>query len=318
MSKEGLFIPGEGFRSREDIRRKMADRGEIEGLSFESPIILPRDVNHYLTRASERAKTMNELSPRAGREVEVRLPRTSIVNIIGDLHFGHPKTDNDRIVREVETIRNSPDSYVILNGDLVDGLFWGGTSQSEQTANLDEQRGFLTSLFKAFKGRIIVATSGEHDSKWASRSGADPYFDFTERTGAPYVRGVAEVTLHVGQQDYKLVTQHKARGHSMYNKNHPTSRQARFSLQDADVYVSSHTHQKQIAQEAIRKFGRSDRVTHISAGAYRKEDDYGDRSGFVSQNPAEMYGCAIRLHSDRKLVDVSYDIIDAHRQWVGK
>ena len=316
MTKEGIYLPDGKFRSKTEIRRRLAERGDIAGLEIISPVALPFDVNHYLNRASSRADSMNELSPRAGREVEVTLPRTSIISVIGDTHFGQKNVDHNRIMREIETIKNSPDSYVILNGDLVEGLFWGGASGGEQVANLDEQRGFLVGMFHALKGRIIVGTSGEHDSKWASRSGADPYSDFSERTGAPYVRGTAEVTMNVGQEKYKLSISHRKRGFSQYNKNHPTFREARFELQDADIYISGHTHKKQISQEAIRKFGRSDQVTHISNGTYKAGDDYGDRMGFVRQKPEEMYGCSIRLHADRKKVDVNYCILEAHRQWV--
>lgn len=316
MSRErGLYYPDGSFKSESSIRREMAIKGEVPDLRFVTPVKVPRDVNYYLDQATEVAENKREVSPRAENYIELELPRTAIVSVMGDLHFGHPETDNQRIKRELEVIRNTPDSYVILNGDLLDGIFWGGASGGEQTADLTEQRLFLASLFGALKGKVLVGTSGEHDSKWASKSGGDPYFDFSERTGAPYVRGVAELSVNVGQQNYRVVTQHQARGHSMYNKNHPTYREARFELQDADVYVSSHTHQKQISKEAIRKFGRADEIVHISTGSYKGQDNYTDRSGFVPQHDRQKFGASFRLHADRRHVDVEYDILEAHRNW---
>jgi len=317
MRKEGLYYgPKEDtFVSKETIKKEMAMRGELPDLAFSSEIKYPVDIDRHLHLAQTRADQMKELSPRAENFVELTLPNASIVNIMADMHFGHPDVNIERIRQELEIIRNTPDSLIIFNGDLLDGIFWGGESGGEQSANLNEQRGFLTSLFSSLRGKIIVATSGEHDSKWASRSGGDPYSEFSERANAPYVRGVAEVLIHVGEQDYKIVTQHRARGSSIYNKNHPTFREARFDLQDADVYISSHTHTKQISQETIRKFGKADIITHVSTGPYKTGDGYGQRMGYPEQKEKEMFGAAIKLNKDRKLVEVDYSIVEAHNRW---
>ena len=153
-------------------------------------------------------------------------------------------------------------------------------------------------------------------SGFENESQVDPtYFDFSERTGAPYVRGVAEVSVDIDEQNYKIISQHKARGHSMYNKNHPTYRQSRFDMQGADIYTSNHNHRKQVSQEAMRVFGGAKMITHIASGAYVSGGEYGDRSGFAKLKPKEMYGASIRIHKNSHKVDIKYDILDAHREW---
>lgn len=315
MKELGLYYPDGQFRSDKEVKRKLALEGRLPEMKHVTPIKLPLDVNHYLDRATERSEQMQELSPRSENLVKITLPRTSIISVLADLHHGHMQTHHQRIKQELEVIRNTPDSYVILGADLVEGIHWGGASGGEQSANLDEQHAFLRSLFKALQGKIIVGVSGEHDSKWASRVSGDPYGTFGENALAPYVRGIAEVEVAIKQQNYRLIIQHRARGFSMYNKNHPTYRQVRFELQGGDVYCSSHTHKKQISQEAIREFDNARIVTHISTGAYRSGDEYGDRQGFVHQKPKEMYGASFVLNADRKQVDVDYDIISAHRKF---
>jgi hypothetical protein len=315
--RKGLFRNPKGtdFKTDEEIRQKLALEGDLDGITFRNPKGTTKDVYHYLDKAKERSLQMKELSPRQEGVIKARVPRTSIISVLGDLHFGHPSTHNDRIKQEIEVIKNTPDSYVILGGDVVDGIHWGGASQAEQSANLDEQHGFARSLFKTLKGRVLAGLSAEHDSKWATKTGPDPYSEFTELTGAPYVRGVAEIDLDVGEQNYKIVAQHKGRGHSMYNKNHPTHRQSRFHLQGADVYINAHTHQKQVSQEAVREFGKARKVTHIATGPYKPSDVYGEREGYINQKPEEMYGVSFRVNADRKKVEVEEDIIEAHKKW---
>jgi hypothetical protein len=86
-------------------------------------------------------------------------------------------------------------------------------------------------------------------------------------------------------------------------------------VQGADIYISAHTHRKQVSQEAVRHFGGAKKVTHISTGSYKTGDEYGDRNGFAKQKPEEMYGASLRLHEDKKQVDVEYDILEAIRKW---
>lgn len=309
----GIYGPNGEFKSDIQIRRELALKGQI------APIIKDKytapSFSEYIQNAEDRKKTMQESSPVHQGKVDITLAETSTINFIGDVHFGNPNTDNRRIQQEVEAIKNTPNSFVVFMGDLVDGIFWGGTSHSEQNQTMGEQHGFLRSMFRELKGKILGGISGEHDSKWASKSGYDPYDILAEESGAPYVRGIGEFDIHVGDQDYQVVAQHKARGHSMYNKNHPTYRESRFHLQGADVYASAHTHQKQVSQEGVRSFGEAKEVTHVSVGTYKTRDEYGDRQGFPEQKPEEMYGAAIRLHKEKKKVDVDNDILNAVKRW---
>jgi len=646
LKERGLYTsPNENsFKSDREIKRDLALKGELEGLSYDSDIKVPRDVNYYLDRAKMKGELMKEMSPRANGEVKLHLKDTSIFSIIGDWHYGHPNTHEDRIKQELEVIKNTPNSFIVFTGDLLHGIHWGGASGSEQSVTLDEQRLFLAAVFRELKGRIALGISGEHDcmdsktealtkrgwlthdkikktdefltlnpntellewhkythfhkytvkdlemvrintrdfdffgtdnhrffvqgrrnkkysfkpasefakqwwgneyipmagtfglppykisnnlialiawimadgwieknkririgqrqeksnyirnilknenidfseiinktkrngdkvdgkivkkrknfitfeikdkkvkrliikllkgnkhkipdfmwkvsdsqfeiflknfmladgtsnrkgsglifqknkkfindmqalcamhgyrsspyvysntygiqrrlnvckrtgmrfnsprkiskkekytgiiwditipngnfmvrrngksyftgnSKWAARTGADPYFDFTERTGAPYIRGIAEVEMTIGEQVYKMVNQHKARGHSIYNKNHPTFRESRFDLQGADIYTSNHNHRKQTATETIRVFGGARIVVHAASGAYVSGDEFGERQGFPSLKPEEMYGVSLRVHKDSHLVEVEYDILEAHKKW---
>jgi len=477
MKERGIYRgPNEeDFKSDREIKRELALKGILPKIDFETEIKYPKDVNYYLSKSAKVGEQQKEMSPRAEHFVKVTLPDTSIISVLADLHFGQSTMHEERLQQELEVILNTPNSYVLLNGDLLHGIHWGGAAGTEQNTSLDEQRGFLRSLFDALEGKVILATSGEHDcvdektqaytkrgwlnydeieeddefltlnpkteklewheyeyfhkydevdlpmvriktrdfdflgtknhrmfikgrrnnkydfrsaeefskqdwgnelipmastfgrlnvckrgglrfnspkkissienytgvvwditvpnenflvrrngkeyftgnSKWASKSGSDPYFDFTERTGAPYVRGVAEVEINVGnKQIYKGVTQHRARGHSMYNKNHPTFREARFELQGADFYISSHTHTKQISKETIREHGGARDILHISTGPYATGGEYSERSGYPRQDPKELFGASFRLHKDEKYIDSEYSILKAHEKWV--
>ena len=313
--EKGLFRGKDesDFSTDKEIKRRLISEGqfpEIHSKDYQKR----QDVSYWTQRADRRSNDLNEATGVLDVLLEVELPPWAIIALMGDLHFGHPKTDYKRIEQEVLAIKETKRASVILGGDLVDGIFWGGNSQSEQSANLEEQYRFLNSLVTELKGRVIVAVSGEHDSKWASKTGIDPYILMTELANIPYVRGVAEVSINTGSQRYDLVTAHKLRGHSMYNNVHPEMRAGK-ELQGADIYSGHHTHTKGYSQQSIRSFGDSKVVTYISNGPYKNTDDYSDRSGFSKQRTSQLFGHLIQLNPDRKDVRVDGDIIEGLRRW---
>jgi len=315
MSEKGLFTgPDESmFKSDGEVKRDGLFNGELQPIHARD-FKKSREVSFWTQRAKERSKDLNEETGMLDTLLQVNLPPWAIVALMGDLHFGNPKTDYQRIEDEVLAIKDNKRVSVVLGGDLVDGFFWGGNSQSEQSANLEEQYRFLNAIFQELGGRIVVAVSGEHDSKWAAKTGIDPYVLMAEQCNAPYIRGIAEVSLNTGTQKYDLVTAHKLRGNSMYNNVHPQMRAGK-ELQGADIYSSHHTHRKGSSQQSVRTFGESKVVSYISGGPYKYSDDYSERSGFAKQKESQLFGHAILLNPDKKEVRISDDIISSIKRW---
>lgn len=283
---------------------------------FKSKIPQTRTMSSWIEQTRLRSEDMKEESPVASNVVDVYLPAVAMISMVGDAHFGSPETDYERLEREFDLIKNTENSYVCLMGDLVDGFFWGGVAQSEQSANMEEQFLFLASLFRELRGKVIVAVSGQHDSKWAAKTGLDPYAQFSEITGAPYVRGMAEVNLQVGEIDYKVTVQHQARGFSMYNKTHPAMRNSNFNVQGADSYNSADSHQKGLAVQSVREFGGTSReVVFGVTGPYKRRDEYAERKGNPVLGESEMGGYTLLFHADEKKIEPELDITDAHRKW---
>jgi len=313
--KEGLIIDAKGtVRSTDEIRRSgMLDTPIVHN----TPLPQPESFDYWVARAVRRQNEFRETLLRSPNFVEVTLPaQESAIFFWGDLHDASPFTDYVRFRAEVDAFKRFSNLHAITLADMVDGFFWGGAAQGEQLEGLDEQHQFLKSFYKEVKGRVICGVSGEHDSKWATKSGPDPYAQFSEETGGHYIRGVGEVLIHCGVVDYRLVIAHKLRGNSMYNKNHPQAREARFGIQGADVYVSAHTHQKSITQEAVREFGDKAReVTYISVGPYKNTDEYAQRSGYNNQKPEQLYGVAILLSPTHKKIQVDGDMVRAAQTW---
>jgi len=307
----GLYYPSGEFKTESQVKRKLALEGQLPPIIEGAPE--RKTFKDYATIAIARSKDAREFSPQAQGGVRITVPDEAIINFIGDLHAWHPRTNHERFFQEIELIMETPKSYIIFGGDLIEGVFWGGASM-EQVGSLDEQKGFMRELWKRTRGRVIAAVSGEHDSKWSAKTGADPYSEFTDLSGAPYKRGLLELTLEAGDQEYSGLIAHKLRGNSIYNNLHPPMRASR-EIQGHDFYISAHTHRKGLGIQAVReKDGARDVVFGVS-GPYKETDEYTQRSGWIEQKTKQLYGFALRFAPDVGKIEIDEDIISANAKW---
>ena len=314
MKERGLYTsPSErSFKSDREIKRDLALRGELP--DFLTPLPAKRDWKYWSARFIQKQKDYNEAVPKKENNIIIRLPEPSLVSFIGDLHAGNPNTFHERVAREIELILNTKNSFLMLGGDMIDGFFFN-PAQYEQIEQLPEQRRYLTAMIEEVgkNHKLLIAWSGEHDSYWQKKMGADPYTDFAESVNAYFIEGIGYVTLKVGKQDIKILVGHKLPGSSIYNKAHPETR-ASNKIQGADIYVGFHTHEKAHLEQSIKEFGGKARWVHMcAAGTYKASDEYSRKNGWAVQDPKEMFGFSFEFNGE----DIIYynDIIKAHKRF---
>lgn len=310
MKERGLYYSDGSFKDDRQIKKDLALKGEFP--VFETPLPMNKDfLGYWSPRFKQRQSEYKESETR--RElVEISFPETSIINFIGDTHVGAPETYYERLETEIQTILGTPNSYVILVGDLVDGFFFN-PAQMEQIEQTPEQYSYIDSLLKFLSAnkRLLVGFGGDHDL-WPMKMGSDPYAKFAQDLGAYYMQGVGHIKAKVGEFEYKLTGAHRLPGFSMYNNTHPLMRASK-EIQGADVYFSAHTHVKGYSQQAIKDFGGdAHKVHYISIGPYKSDDDYSRKRGWAQLSPQEMFGSAVKIHKDTKQIEYFDDILEAN------
>src|SRR5690606_33104917 len=89
---------------------------------FNTPLPESKGFGYWSKRFQARKEVFDEAAEVKTNHVSITLPGTCLINFIGDIHTGSPYTDYRRVEREIETIIETPRSYVMLMGDLVDGF----------------------------------------------------------------------------------------------------------------------------------------------------------------------------------------------------
>jgi len=313
MKERGLYTsPDEAsFKSEKQIKRELILRGEFPVL--ETPLPEKRDWEYWSTRFIKRQEQYREAVYNRERHVEITIPEKSIISFMGDGHPGHPWTFHERIKAEIDVILNTPNSFLFLGGDMIDGYFFN-PAQMEQIEQAPEQVAYLRSMIEVLgkERKLLVAWAGDHDG-WGKKMGIDPYAEFGEKVNAYFMHGVGFVTLKNGDHITRITAAHRLPGHSIYNKAHPSTRASK-DIQGADWYINFHTHEKAHLEQGIALFGGDARWIHAcSCGPYKASDEYSRRKGWMHQNPKKMFGFSFILEGDKSTY--YKDILEAHRSF---
>jgi len=290
MKEQGLFYPDGSFRKRDeiDLQLQMQDRGFI---TAKATVAKPPMMDRFI----QRQETTRQASP----DLKYYFPNEPIINFMSDLHLGGD-CDYQRVQSELNAIMNKKDSFVILDGDILD-CFSFQPAQMEQIEQVPEQiklaREIIGKLTQA--NRLLAVIPGNHE-EWARRSGINIYDLIVDTQKVPVVYGVNYFTFNVAGTEYKATVSHVMQGNSMYTNTHPQAREMRFGAQGADLIVAGHTHKRGMQQTTVKEHGGTARpVLLLSLGTYKYGDGYSHNKGFHKQTSPEMGGYAVKLRKNK-------------------
>ena len=314
MKEQGLYYPDGSFRTDKDIKKKIA-REDLP--LFETPLAERKSFTDYWSpRFIQRQEEYQSAQEQTTNHVTISFPDSILLNFIGDTHVGGD-CDYRRLEQEVRSIIETPNSYVMVLGDLIDGFFFN-EAQMAEIEQAPEQIKYVRSLLSYLgeNHKLLIGWKGDHD-RWHDKMGHSMYSDFAEFTHAYLMKGVGYATLKVGSQEYKLTGAHRLPGSSIYNKNHPQKRALVFGgAYGSDIVVSAHNHQKGYSIETLTGFGNEEHKVHqIALGAYKCQDDYSQKLGFAKQTPSQLFGSSVRLDSQEHSIRYWDDVLQAHREF---
>jgi predicted phosphodiesterase len=315
---EGIYTgPSEdSFKDDSQIKREAYLAGDHPSPNFVTPLSVQPTFQEYSARFRRR---QTERGEKYQNVAEVQLFDTSLISFQSDLHIGGEEVDYARIEQEAEVIVNTPNSYVVLMGDLIDNFSF--TPPAHETLDVvPEQIKYARSLIKYYADnkKLIGAYQGNHET-WSSRQGVDLYTFLLDGIETYFFFGMGYIKAKVVDEEYRITGNHQFQGHSMYNNTHGQNRALRFGGGwGSDVIVSGHWHEKGLTQQPLYEYGGESYIANmIALGTYKENDGYTRNKGFSNRDPNSMYGAAVRLDKDKHLVTPHYDILQAHEAFLG-
>lgn len=186
------------------------------------------------------------------------------LHIFADEHLGDEHCDVKRLLQRIEYVKNTPNAYCILNGDILDNATKTSIGDSyAQVFNPMEQLQRAVELFEPIKEKILCITHGNHENRTYKKEGinlsnliatqlelSDRY---TPTSALLFLRfGKGSSHTHKRRICYTIYTLHgNGGGRKEGAKAIRLADMA--SIIDADIYIHSHTHLPMIMKQAYHR-----------------------------------------------------------------
>ncbi len=212
---------------------------------------------------------------------------------ISDLHIGDPFCNIDKFLRYRKWIEDTPNAFIILNGDIMNAAIKNSVSDVyAETVTPNEQIKRAVELFTPVKDRILAVISGNHEHRIYKETGVDVTEIMAQQLGVWYAGDEAFIKLRFGRKEknkkpvaYVIYATHGwGNGRSAGSKVNNLQKLGEIVL--ADIYIASHTHFMTAHQDIylvpdqhnnnIIKMKR----TFVSSGAFLDRGGYGVRKGY--------------------------------------
>lgn len=233
------------------------------------------------------------------KAIRCNLPYADKIEIhpMADLHMGDAHCDVKGILDRIEYVKNTPNAYCILDGDLMDTATANSVGDTYGAAlSPMEQLKECVSLFEPIKDKILAVLAGNHENRVYRSDGIDItgvmcsqlglQDRYSPTTALLFVRfGERDGKHHNRRQLYTIYCTHGSGGGR--KEGGKANRLADLSgIVDADVYVHAHTHLPLVFKESFyRVSGSNSSVAlvdklFVNTAASLNYGGYGDAQGF--------------------------------------
>lgn len=236
------------------------------------------------------------------------------LHIFADEHIGDEHSDMKRLIERIEYVKNTPNAYCILNGDLLDNATKTSIGDTyAQVFSPMDQLDKAVELFGPIKDKILCITHGNHEARTYRKEGINLSALIATQLGLQdlYTPTSATIFLRFGKGSqhvhgrkirYTIYTLHGSGGGR--KEGAKAIRLADMaSIIDADIYIHSHTHLPMIMRQGFFRVDVSSSTValvdklFVNTAANLKYGGYGEAGEF---KPSSMETPVIYLSGKKK------------------
>lgn len=171
---------------------------------------------------------------------------------LGDWHIGNKESRHDTIEKKIEYIKNTPNAFCGLMGDLMECIIKDSLGDPlSQDLTPQEQKWKVIELLEPIKHKILFIVSGNHELRIYKATSEDISLDVAKILGLEdyYDQTAIYAFISFGKNRGRESNRHTIRIYAKHNANNGTktsssinSLEAMANIVDADIYIGAHTH----------------------------------------------------------------------------
>ena len=221
-----------------------------------------------------------------------------ILYAIADLHWADPNSNHKRIMEDIAYIRDTPNVFCVLNGDLMNCAIKSSISDCYgETLSPMKELEQCVEIFSQIKDKVVCVVPGNHEERHYRTNGIDVTRLFCQQLQIEdrYSPTTAYVFLRFGR-DSVSSNRHRPILYTMYvTHGNGGGRKEGAKIQrladyatvcDADIYIAGHTHLGASFKKGFyRPSPANSTITcgqhlFVNTCASLNYGGYGDRGGF--------------------------------------
>ena len=209
--------------------------------------------------------------------IKIDLPRdlpSMEIHIFADEHLGDEHSDLKRLLSRIEYVKNTPNAYCILNGDIIDNATKTSIGDTyTQVFNPMEQLAKAVEIFEPIKDKILCITHGNHENRTYKHEGINLSYlianqlkladRYTPTSAAIFIRfGEGGHSTRYRKVCYTIYVLHgSGGGRKEGGKANRLADMA--SIIDTDIYIHSHTHLPMVMKQAFHRIDNKNSAVSI-------------------------------------------------------
>ena len=243
------------------------------------------------------------------------------IHTFADEHVGDEHCDIKRLLERIEYVKDTPNAYCILNGDIIDNATKTSIGDTyTQVFNPMEQLKTAVEMFAPIKDKILCITHGNHENRTYKKEGINLSYLMAAQLGLVerYTPTSAVLFIRFGKQSrgqketngsgnvrrvcYTMYVLHGSGGGR--KEGAKAIRLADMaSIIDTDIYIHSHTHLPMIMKQGFHRIDTSNSTVSlvdklfVNTAANLTYGGYGEAGEF---KPASMETPIIYLSGTKK------------------
>lgn len=193
------------------------------------------------------------------------------LHIFADEHIGDELCDIKRLKERIEYVKNTPNAYCVLNGDIIDNATKTSIGDTySQEMNPMEQLKKAVELFEPIKDKVLCISHGNHENRTYRKEGINLSYLIATQLGLGdrYTSASAIIFLRFGQLsngkketngsgDVRKVSYSIFMIHGSGGGRKEGAKAIRLadmaSIADCDIYIHSHTHLPMTMRESFHR-----------------------------------------------------------------
>lgn len=218
---------------------------------------------------------------------------------VADYHWADPNSDHDKILADIKYIKEHPNVYCVLNGDLMDCAIASsiGDTYGATLSPMDELK-VCMELFAPIAGKILCVVPGNHEARHYRTNGIDLTELMCRQLGIEdrFSPTTAILFVRFGRLNSEKDGHHRKACYTVYiSHGSGGGRKEGGKIQrlvdlstivDADVYICGHTHLPATLKDGFaRPCVANSSVAYctrlyVNTSAKLNYGGYGDTQGF--------------------------------------